>query len=371
MSSIAAIDNADHRPDALPWESILTSLDDGVIITDIDGRVSFVNQAAETLVGLSAKKMLGLIYTVVFQDVEWLTGMIAKSLSADEATSRAGGELGSRHNRLLPVGATVSPLQDHSSRTVGSVVVLRDRSLRQAMEEDLRRSDRLAVVGTLGAGLAHEIKNPLSGIRGAAQLLQAEFAREESVVENTAIMIREVDRVNELMEQLLDLARPTKLRLEPLNVHELINHILQLESATVDANNILIRREYDPSLPPILGDRPRLTQAFLNLIKNAFQAMAGKGCLTLATRVETDFSMRTRSRRNARLARIDIADDGPGIEPGDLPHIFSPFFTTKQSGTGLGLAVCHRVITEHGGTIRVESHPGQGTVFKVSLGLVK
>lgn len=367
---MSAIDHSDHRPAPLPWESVLTSLEDGVIMTDIDGNVSFVNQAAETLVGLSAKKMLGRHYTAVFRH-EWLTNMIAKSLGPDDATSRAEGELESRLHKVLPVGATVSPIQDHRGRTAGSVVVLRDRTVRQAMEEDLRRSDRLALLGTLGAGLAHEIKNPLSGIRGAAQLLKAEFSHEESVVENTAIMIREVDRVNELMEQLLDLARPTKLRLEPLNIHELLNHILYLERTTVDAANILIRREYDPSLPPILGDRTRLTQVFLNLVKNAFQAMAGKGCLTLATRVETDFSMRTGSRRKVRLARIDIADDGPGIAPADLPHIFSPFFTTKQSGTGLGLAVCHQVISEHGGTIRVESHRGQGTVFKVSLELVK
>lgn len=363
-------DNAARRPAALHWASILTSLEDGVIITDLEGNISFVNQAAETLVGLSATKMVDRPYTSVFRDVEWLTGMIGKSLGPDESTSRAEGELKRRRDKLMPVGATVSPLRDESGFTVGSVVVLRDRTVRQAMEEDLRRSDRLALLGTLGAGLAHEIKNPLSGIRGAAQLLRAELLPEESVVENTAIIIREVDRVNELLEQLLDLARPPRLTLEPLNVHELLNHVLDLETNTVEANHIRIQRAYDPSLPPILGDRAQLTQVFLNLIKNAFQAMSGKGCLTLATRVETDFSVRTRSRQKARLARIDVEDDGPGIEPGNLPHIFSPFFTTKQSGTGLGLAVCHRVITEHGGTIRVESRPGRGTVFKVSLGLV-
>jgi two-component system nitrogen regulation sensor histidine kinase GlnL len=371
MGVVSLGNNSNWVSATLPWESILTSLDDGVIITDIEGNVSFVNQASENLVGLSASKMVGQAYTSVFRGVEWLTSMIAKSLSPDETTSRADGDLGKGRDRAIPVGATVSPLQDHQGCTVGSVVVLRDRTVRQAMEEDLRRSDRLALLGTLGAGLAHEIKNPLSGIRGAAQLLQAEFAGEESVVENTTIMIHEVDRVNELIEQLLDLARPARLRLEPLNIHELINHVLQLESSTPAGNDIRIERAFDPSLPPILGDRTKLIQVFLNLVKNAFQAMAGKGCLTLTTRVETDFSVRTRSRQKAKLARIDIADDGPGIEPGDLPHIFSPFFTTKQSGTGLGLAVCHHVITEHGGSIRVESQPGRGTVFKVLLGLVQ
>lgn len=370
MAVAQLTDNSVRQPSALPWESILTSLEDGVIITDAAGDISFANQAAETLVGLSSTKMVHHAYTSVFRDVEWLTTLIAKSLSPDESTSRAEGEFAKRPGTAVPVGATVSPLQDDRGATVGSVVVLRDRTVRQAMEEDLRRSDRLALLGTLGAGLAHEIKNPLSGIRGAAQLLQAELSPQESVLENTAIIIREVDRVNGLLEQLLDLARPARLKLEPLNVHELLNHVLELESNTVEAGDVRVQRAYDPSLPPILGDRAQLTQVFLNLIKNALQAMAGDGCLTLTTRVETDFSVRTRSRQKARLARIDIADNGPGIDTGDLPHIFSPFFTTKQSGTGLGLAVCHRVINEHGGTIRVESQTGRGTVFKVSLGLV-
>jgi len=370
MGVVSVIQDADGPRAALPWENILTSLDDGVIITDMQGNVSFVNQAAEVMVGLSAKAMLQRTYTSVFPDLDWLTHMIAKSLGPDETTSRADGELHKDRGKPMPVGAVVSPLHDQHGHTAGSVLVLRDRSLRQEMEEDLRRSDRLALLGTLSAGLAHEIKNPLGGIRGAAQLLKAELALEPSLLENTEIMIREVDRVNELLEQLLDLTRPAKLRLEPLNIHEVLNHVLRLESNTAEANDIRIERVFDPSLPPILGDRQQLTQVFLNLIKNAFQALSGQGCLTLTTRIETDFSVRTRSRGKAKLARIDIKDNGPGIKDSDLPHIFSPFFSTKQSGTGLGLAICDRVITEHGGHIRVESHPGQGTVFRVSLGLV-
>ena len=371
MSVASVIQNADVPHATLPWDNILTSLDDGVIVTDIRGSVSFVNQSAEILVGLSARKMLHQAYTSVFPNVEWLTNMIAKSLGPDEATSRADGELAKRRGKSIPVGAVVSPLQDQQGQTVGSVLVLRDRTRSQEMAEDLRRSDRLALLGTLSAGLAHEIKNPLGGIRGAAQLLRAELADAPSLLENTDIMIREVDRVNELLEHLLDLARPVKLRLEPLNIHELLNHVLVLEANTAEAQEIRIDRVYDPSLPPILGDRTQLTQVFLNLVKNAIQAMSGHGCLTLTTRIETDFSLRTQSRQKAKLARIDFKDDGPGIKEVDLPQIFSPFFTTKQTGTGLGLAICDRVIKEHGGHIRVESQPGQGTLFRVSLGLVQ
>lgn len=370
--SVTSVSQNPHGLQAtLPWENILTSLDDGVIITDIEGSISFVNQSAETLIGTSAKNMLHKPYAHVFPNLEWLTRMIANSLAPEELTSRADGEISNRRGKAIPVGAVVSPLQDQRGHTVGSVLVLRDRTLSQEMAEDLRRSDRLALLGTLSAGLAHEIKNPLGGIRGAAQLLKAELGQDPSLIENTEIMIREVDRVNELLEQLLDLARPAKLRLEPLNIHELLNHVLSLEGNTAEANDIRIERAYDPSLPPILGDRTQLTQVFLNLVKNALQAMGGHGCLTLTTRMETDFSLRTRSRKKAQFARIDFKDDGPGINNIDLPHIFSPFFTTKHTGTGLGLAICHRVIKEHGGHIRVESHLGQGTLFRVSLGLMQ
>jgi two-component system nitrogen regulation sensor histidine kinase GlnL len=371
MGVASVVQNSDGSRATVPWENILTSLDDGVIITDIRGRVSFVNQSAEILVGLSAKKMLHKEYTGVLPNMEWLTNMIAKSLGPNEVTSRADGELPTRRTKPIPVGAVVSPLQDQQGHTVGSVLVLRDRTLSQEMAEDLRRSDRLALLGTLSAGLAHEIKNPLGGIRGAAQLLKAELPQDPSLIENTEIMIREVDRVNELLEQLLDLARPAKLRLEPLNIHELLNHVLGLEGNSGEANEIRIERVYDPSLPPILGDRTQLTQVFLNLVKNASQAMSGQGCLTLTTRIETDFSLRARGQQKAKLARIDFQDNGPGIEDIDLPHIFSPFFTTKQTGTGLGLAICDRVIKEHGGHIRVDSQPGQGALFRVSLALVQ
>jgi two-component system, NtrC family, nitrogen regulation sensor histidine kinase GlnL len=185
--------------------------------------------------------------------------------------------------------------------------------------------------------------------------------------EYTDIMIREVERVNQLIEQLLDLARPPQLTLAPVNIHEILEDVLLLEGQAIAGQDISVRKNFDPSLPPIRGDRAQLTQVFLNLVKNGFQAMARSGTLTITTRLETDYHIRGQGAERNRLIWIDVADQGQGINQEDLPHIFSPYFTTKHGGTGLGLAICYRIIKEHGGLIRVESIAGQGTAFKVSL----
>jgi two-component system nitrogen regulation sensor histidine kinase GlnL len=180
-------------------------------------------------------------------------------------------------------------------------------------------------------------------------------------------MIREANRVNQLIEQLLDLSRPAQLDLEALNIHKILEDVLLLEGQAEAAQKCLIKKNFDPSLPEIRGDRSRLTQVFLNLVKNAFQAMERPGTVTVTTRVETDFHIRGSGRDRNRLIWVDIADEGAGIREEDLPHIFSPFFTTKLNGTGLGLATCYQIVKEHGGMIRVESSPNKGSVFKISL----
>ena len=349
------------------WQDVLTSLEDAVMVVDCARGVSFVNQAAETLAGRSARSLLARDARDLFRANGWLLDMIDNSLGPDESTSRAENDFVKPRRGQVPVSALVSPLRDRRGQVSGSVLLLRDRTLRQAMEEDLRRSDRLALLGKVAAALAHEIKNPLGGIKGAAQLIRAEVADDASLMENTDIMIREVERVNQLLDQLLDLARPAVLHLEPLNVHELLEYVLRLEAPAATAAGVHIQRSFDPSLPPVAGDRDRLIQVFLNLVKNALQAMSAGGCLTVATRMETDFLLRTGHAAGTKFVRVDISDEGTGIDEADLPHVFSPFFTRKRRGTGLGLAICDTTVKEHGGRVGVESRVGEGSVFKVSL----
>jgi two-component system nitrogen regulation sensor histidine kinase GlnL len=352
---------------AFSWENILTSLEEAVLVIDQHGKISFLNQAAESLTGTSSSQVTQQPYESVFARNPWLLDMVKKNQPPQHNSTHAEGDLVTKRGRPVPVSLAVTSLQDPNGRCVGTVLLLRNLTHRKEMEEHLMRSDRLALLGTVAAGLAHEIKNPLGGIKGASQLLRREVANDPSLVECTDIVIREVDRINQILEQLLDLSRPPKLQMDSLNIHELLDHVLFLERQALSRGNVVIEKKFDPSLPPIRGDRAQLIQVFLNLVKNSLEALDGRGCLTISTRIETDYHIRTQGSDRGNFIRVDIEDNGPGIKEEHLPNIFSPFFTTKSSGTGLGLAICHRIIKEHGGLIQVESREGQGAALKVSL----
>lgn len=351
----------------ISWEQILTNLDDGVITADPEGRITFFNEAAEVLTEISSAATTGQPLEQIFKREPWLVELVKKTQPPRRESARGEGDFVTRWGRKTPVSVTVSPLHDSEGDFEGTILLLRDIKHRKELEEDLKRADRLALMGTLAAGLAHEIRNPLGGIKGAAQLLRRSVDANPTVHEFIDIMVREVDRVNQLIEQLLDLSRPAQLTLEPVNIHEILEDVLLLETQAVGETQIQVRKFFDPSLPPIRGDRAQLVQVFLNLIKNAFQAMQLHGALTVSTRLETDFHIRGHDNAPNRYIWVDIADEGAGIADEDLPQIFSPFFTTKNNGTGLGLATCYRIIKEHGGLIRVESTVGKGSTFRVSL----
>jgi two-component system nitrogen regulation sensor histidine kinase GlnL len=356
-----------RSPSEISWDQIINNLEEGVVNVDQDGKVVFLNEAAEVLSGISSGQALQQPLQEIFKREPWLIDLVKKTCPPRHESARGEGDLTSRWGRKAPVSVTASPLQDRHGHFVGSILLIRDIKHRREFEEDLKRADRLAMMGTLAAGLAHEIRNPLGGIKGAAQLLRRSIDTQSSLREYTDIMVREVDRLNQLIEQLLDLSRPPQLTLAPVNIHEILEDVLLLEGQAIAGKKISVKKKFDPSLPPIRGDRAQLTQVFLNLVKNAFQAMQGTGTLTITTRLETDFHIRGQGTARNRFIWVDVADEGTGINEEDLPHIFSPYFTTKNGGTGLGLAICYRIIKEHGGLIRVDSLKGIGTNFKVSL----
>jgi len=270
---------------------------------------------------------------------------------------------------------TCSPIFNVVDTRLGLILVLHDLSHQRELAEEVQREDRLAHLGLVAAGLAHEIKNPLAGIRGAAQLLQRRVSNDQSAIEYTTVMIREIDRLSGLLGQLLQLAAGPRLELQQVNVHKVLTEVLLLEREAAPSG-VKILTHFDPSLPAVSGDEAQLAQVFRNLIKNGLQALIGcrGGVFTISTRMATDFHLvrldeqtGRRATRQGRFLSIDFANNGPGIPPERLPHLFTPFFTTKNRGTGLGLAISQRILAQHGGTIRVESISGQGALFHVYL----
>jgi two-component system nitrogen regulation sensor histidine kinase GlnL len=354
-------------PERLRFTDVLASISDGIVVLDADGVLNDLNPAAEQLLGVATSQAAGLPVEQLVAGRPanaWLAELARATLLEGLARRRSEDRLRAR-GQEVSVSAACAPVHDEQGVLRGAVLVLHDLTLERALDTTTRRADRLAAMGTVALGLAHEIRNPLGGIKGAAQLLRAGL-RDPAQVQATDIIIREVDRLDGLVEQLRGLSTPPKLQIAPQNIHRILNDVLSLQRQTAEFGDITLRTEFDPSLPAVLGDRAQLTQVFLNLVKNAVDALGGHGQLIVSTRIETRYHVRRRSRRNQFLS-VTIADDGPGVPEHAQSHLFSPFFTTKPRGTGLGLAVCHRIIAEHGGIIAHEPRPGGGARFRVTL----
>jgi two-component system nitrogen regulation sensor histidine kinase GlnL len=353
----------------LHWSDVLASVSEALLVFTAAGELVALNPAAEALLDLSEGLVRGRPVQTLFPTEGangWLLPIVTGALADGTAQRRTEAVL-VRHGKRVLVSATCGPMHDRAGTVRGAVLVLHDLTLERTIDETTRRAERLTAFGGVVLGLAHEIRNPLSGIKGAARLLEAELT-EASHRRCTEIIVREVDRLEGLVAQLNALREPRPLRRVPINVHRLLRDVLGLQQGSPEWGAVRLRAAFDPSLPAVLGDADQLTQVFLNLVRNALEAMPGRGDLYVTTRVETGLQVRV-SEGTLQLASVTIADTGPGIPPDVEPLLFAPFFSTKARGSGLGLAVCHRIVTEHAGTIGYEPRDGGGALFRITLPL--
>jgi len=357
----------ERAADRFGWTDVLASISDGVIVLDAEGMIGDLNPAAEQLTGTSASHAIGLSFSGTFgarDHNRWLVDMVDATLREAVTHRRSQETLRGPTHELL-VGAACAPILDPGGAVRGAVLILHDLTLQHTLEGATRHAERLSALGTVTAGLAHEIRNPLGGIKGAAQLLRNDLT-DPNQLRCTELIIREVERLDGLVDQLRSLGAPPALNLEPVNIHRVLNDVIDLERQSPEWGAAVVVAEFDPSLPPVLGDRAQLLQVFLNLVKNAVEALGGSGTITIVTRMDTGYRIR-RGENRARFLAVTITDTGPGISAADVPHLFAPFFSTKARGSGLGLAVCQRVISQHGGAIAHETPSRGGARFRVTL----
>ena len=295
------------------------------------------------------------------------------SVSAEEVVVKVEAD------KDLPLAVSSSIFNSYDGKTLGALIVFSDLTERKVLEMEMRRADRLASLGTLAAGMAHEIKNPLVALKTFTQLLPEKYSDREFRENFSRLANQEVDRINYLVEQLLDFARPSLPSFRKTDICEILGNTLFLLRSKLAEQNIEVREDIGKRPLTIMADGDQLKQVLLNIIINALQAMEEPGVLTVKVGVRYATESGTVSARGEGLARrlhrlwsqdcvvIEIADTGKGIDPKDLPHLFDPFFTTKESGAGLGLAIAHSIIEEHGGTIDVKSAVGEGTTFLITM----
>ncbi len=349
----------------------MRSITSGILTLDLDGRVVTFNPAAELLTGLFAPEVIGRYCTEAFAHAPEVVEILMETLANRAGVAMASPTLHRRDGSELPVEITTAPLTGGEGKELGVVGIFRDLTAVRQLEDQLRRADRLASLGTLAAGLAHEIKNPLTSFRAFTQLLPQKFGDTRFLETFQRVIPRELERINTIVEGLLDLARPIKLTFETVHLSDLLNRTLELYTDQISTKSITVVRDFASDFPPAKADPEHLYRVLVNLTANALEAMEPGGRLTLRMEWAKRPDLLTSHRRSpeARWGKVEIEDTGSGISPSNAAKIFTPFFTTKERGTGLGLATVYRIVEDHGGQITFRSVPGAGTTFTLLLPL--
>lgn len=339
-------------------ETLFNTIQEGIIVTDADGRIRYINTAASDFLGIAAERAEGELLSRHLRDLDW-----KKIWSADkeEWSKVLAHEMEVFYPRHRFLSFYIVPLVDQANSLVtGMAVILRDVTEARQHTETTIESEKLSALTLLAAGVAHEIGNPLNSLNIHLQLMERELktlpaAKAERLRGDIRVARDEIARLDRIINQFLRAVRPTKPDLQRASLNDLIKETLAALEREIADRDILVETEFADDLPKTLVDRSQLKQAFYNIIRNGLQAMRADGIL------------RIRTEAGDAQVVASFIDTGHGIEPEQIGRIFEPYYTTKKEGSGLGLMIVQRIVREHGGSIAVESNAGRGTTFRVRL----
>ena len=335
-------------------DTVVENMPIGLLVVDPDGKIASFNQTAEAVLQRSAREMLGKRATDVIPKQLW---SLIDELEGEKGIIEKEIDCVLEEGKMVPLEVSVSSLEGDNGTLLGDVILFRDLTEVQNLKREIERNQRLASLGRLAAGIAHEIRNPLSSIKGFATYFRERYKEVPEDEKTAEIMVQEVERLNRVIGQLLEFARPMKIDRKPTSLHTVIQHSLKMIQRQAQDKNINITTNLSPEIKNVSVDADRINQVLLNLYLNSIEAMEHGGTLSVELSWDAD----------SKRTKIAVSDTGAGINKEDLVHVFDPYFTTKQSGTGLGLAIVHRVIESHDGEVRVESEPGKGTAVTILL----
>ncbi|MEY2601009.1 MAG: hypothetical protein QOJ36_328 [Verrucomicrobiota bacterium] len=347
-------------------ETVFNSIQEGIIVTDSKGRISYLNNAACQLFGLEAEDSLGKRLDERVRGLDW------NALSRESAVSR-DMEIFYPTNRFINFYSVPLVIErqssddkvdnrntEHSGERVGHAIILRDITESRRTEQQTIESERLNALTLLAAGVAHEIGNPLNSLNIHLQLIEREArklngAKGVELQESVEVARAEINRLDSIISQFLRAIRPTRPQLRPENINSIVEETVRFLTPEIKDRDIVVEQELRSDLPLLEIDRDQMKQAFYNVIKNSFEAMKSRGILRIRTDMDESHVI------------VRFTDTGGGISAENLSRVFEPYFTTKTSGTGLGLLIVRRIVREHGGELSVESSEGKGLTLTIRL----
>jgi PAS domain S-box-containing protein len=350
------------------FRHIVSNMRNGVIAIHRDGTVALMNDEAYRIFSLTRQASdVGRSFSEVFRDrpdvVRVLSGVFEMTTLPNRAELRL-------KDMDRVIGYTLSQVKDDAGQAIGAALFFKDLTQVEQLEERERLRDRLARLGEMAAGIAHELKNPLAGIEVMAGLLRRQVPDSVDAQSLLADIISEAKLANAIVVEMLEFVRPIRLQVERTDVGDVLHQAITLAESKVKRGGVSVDLDVAKTLPMIHGDQHQLCQVFTNLLTNAFEALDGKGRVTIravAETLEQDPAFASGPHAPTPAVIVDVTDDGPGV-PTDLnDRIFDPFFTTKPQGSGLGLPIVRKIVDAHDGRIDLTSWPGQGTRFRVTL----
>jgi len=359
--------NARVSPDDRFFRHIVSSMRNGVIAFYRDGRLALMNDEAYRMFGLTPSDGdVGRPFADVLRAVPAIVRVLGGAFELSHLPNRAELRL-TDLDRVI--GYTLSQVKDDAGLPIGAVLFFKDLTQVEQLEERERLRDRLASLGEMAAGIAHELKNPLAGIEVMAGLLRRQVSDSKDAQSLLADIISEAKLANAIVVEMLEFVRPVRLQVEPTSIADVVQQSVTMAESKAERGSVEVTVDLERGLPHIQADHHQLVQVFTNLIANAFEALDGKGHINISggiSAMDNDPAF-VGVHPPTPTVVVDVADDGPGVKADVTEKIFDPFFTTKVTGTGLGLAIVRKIVDAHDGRIDVSSEQGVGTKFRVTV----
>lgn len=351
--------------------SVTQNISSGIMTVDFTGKITFMNRAALDMFGYGYLEIQGQNVALIFANEHEASNIIGNAVNGNIMYESKESYFIDKNKQVFPVGFTTSLLKNtNSSEVEGLIFTFRNIKTVSYLRKQIERMDRLATLGELAAGIAHEIRNPLAGIKASAQVLEESFSPGDFRSQLVTRIVKEIDRSNELLKRFFNFARPSKPKQDSYNIEMIIDGVYLLLAPRLKKNKIGFRSSFAADTPQVFVDESQMEQVILNLFMNAIDAMKEGGEIFVETGVIPEMKLCEEKEKRAAVY-VRITDTGAGIPSEKLEKIFNPFYTTKSDGVGLGLSISNRLLEENGGKIEVDSKAGNGAAFTLYLPVIK